>query len=83
MMKSEKHVCLAQQNGFGLAILHSVLSADKRHSTMEYKKSHIPDFDSRTGPNWPKMSKNYYNFETQMSRIIRTLGQNTKTYSYK
>ncbi len=26
----EKHVCLAQQNGFGLAFLQSVLSADKK-----------------------------------------------------
>jgi hypothetical protein len=63
MMKSEKkHVCLAQQNGFGLAFFtQCVLSADKRHSIMEYsKKSHIPDFfDSGNGPNWPKMSKTF------------------------
>jgi hypothetical protein len=31
MMKSEKHVSLAQQNGFDLAFLHSVLRLIKRH----------------------------------------------------
>jgi len=62
MMKSEKHARLAQQNGFGLAILHSVLRLIKGTALWNTKRA-IPDFDSRTGPNWPKMSKKYYNFE--------------------